>query len=212
MLHPSILPSNCWVKHIENFKAADGQIFQTSLIIKAPIGVQIFSNCVIWSKIISWELPDKDLLIGFDLLALSKRLQITAAGVSYKKQFKPYTKILRLYKFSETTPSYQHYIKKFLPFCLESHIDFSYSNPLWKNTQFFIKLPFKLNEDVNPTKATHPRMSPTELKLAQQECSDLLQQGLIEPTKLDWACQAFYVEKQFKIIRKRRDLSLITNP
>ena len=94
-------------------------------------------------------------------------------------------KILRLYKLSETTPSYPTYIKKFLPFCPESHTDFSHSNPLWKNTQFFIKLPFKLNEDVNPTKATHPGMSPTYLKLAQQECSDLLQQGLIEPTKSD---------------------------
>ena len=66
-----ILPSKF---HIENFRAALGQIFQTSLITTAPIGVQIFPNCVIWSKIIGSELPDKDLLIGFDLLALSKRL------------------------------------------------------------------------------------------------------------------------------------------
>ena len=92
MLHPSILPPNCWVKNIENFKATDGQIFQTSLINKAPIGVQIFPNCVIWSK--GSKLLDKGLLIGFDLLALSKRLQITAAGVSYKRQFKPYTEVL----------------------------------------------------------------------------------------------------------------------
>ena len=77
MLHPSILPPNCWVKHIENFK--------TCIITKAPIRVQIFPNYVIWSKIIGSELLDKDLLIGFDLLALSKRLQITAAGVSYKR-------------------------------------------------------------------------------------------------------------------------------
>ena len=42
MLHPTILPPNCWVKHIEIFRAADSQIFQTSLITKAPIGVQFF--------------------------------------------------------------------------------------------------------------------------------------------------------------------------
>ena len=83
MLHPLILPPNCWVKHIENFRAIDGQIFQTSLI--------QLCHMVIWSKIIGPELPDKDLLIGFDLLALSKRLQITAARVSYKRQLKPYT-------------------------------------------------------------------------------------------------------------------------
>ena len=55
-------------------------------------------------------------------------------------------------------------------------------------------------------------MSPTYLKLVQQECSDLLQQGLIEPTKLDWACQSFYVEKWYKIIRKKKRLVIDYQP
>ena len=38
-------------------------------------------------------------------------------------------------------------------------------------------------------------MSPSDLLLAKQECDQLQQQGLIEPTTSDWACQAFYVEK-----------------
>ena len=55
-------------------------------------------------------------------------------------------------------------------------------------------------------------MSPTDLKLAQQECSDLLKQGLIEPTKSDWACQAFYVEKRSEIIWKKKRLVIDYQP
>ncbi|KAH9792689.1 hypothetical protein KPL71_004228 [Citrus sinensis] len=93
MLNPHILPSEYWTQSEEHFKAVNGKLFTTSLITKKPIGIQIFPNCVIWTK-----------------------------------------------------------------------------------------LPFKLNEDINPTKATHPGMSPSDLLLAQQECSQLLAQGLIEPT------------------------------
>ena len=55
-------------------------------------------------------------------------------------------------------------------------------------------------------------MSPTDLKLAQQECLDLLQQGLIEPTKSDWVCQAFYVDKGSEIIRKKKRLVIDYQP
>lgn len=50
-----------------------------------------------------------------------------------------------------------------LLFCPESHSQFIHPSPLWKNNQFFIKLPFKLNKDINPTKATHPGMSPSDI-------------------------------------------------
>ena len=42
-------------------------------------------------------------------------------------------------------------------------------------------------------------MNPDDLKLAREECAALLKQGLIEPTKSEWACQAFYVEKRSEI-------------
>ena len=114
--------------------------------------------------------------------------------------FQPYTYVLRLFSISNSPPSYGSYKNQFLPFCPESHSQFSHPSPLWKNEAFFIKLSFKLNEDINPTKATHPGMKPSDLKLAQQECSQLLQQGLIELIDLDWACQAFYVEKWSEIV------------
>ena len=54
-------------------------------------------------------------------------------------------------------------------------------------------------------------MTPTDLKLAQEECSQLLNQGLIEPTNSEWACQAFYVEKMSEIVREKNVLLLITS-
>jgi hypothetical protein len=60
----------------------------------------------------------------------------------------------------------------------------------------FIKLPFKLNEDINPTKASHSGMNPEHKLLAQEECAHLQAQGLIEPTNSPWSCEAFYVNKR----------------
>ncbi|KAH9671279.1 hypothetical protein KPL70_017307 [Citrus sinensis] len=85
------------------------------------------------------------------------------------------TNTLRLYALSETPSPYSHISQTFLELCPENHSQFHHPSPLWKNEQFFIHLPFKLNEDINPTKASHPGMSPSDLLLAKQECSQLLQ-------------------------------------
>ncbi|KAH9792620.1 hypothetical protein KPL71_004198 [Citrus sinensis] len=70
ILNPKILPPDYWDNHTEYFRAANGKVFETSLITKNPIGIQFFPNCIIWQKIIGSDLPDKDLLIGFDILQL----------------------------------------------------------------------------------------------------------------------------------------------
>ncbi|KAH9801901.1 hypothetical protein KPL71_001197 [Citrus sinensis] len=194
MLNPHLLPPEYWTDYEEHFKAVNGKLFTTSLITKKSIGIQFFPNCVIWTKVISSTLPNKDLLLGFDILHQIKHLQILPNGIRVKSMFKPFTDILKLYNLSETPQPYQDISTKLLSFCPESHSEFTHPNLLWKNKSFFIKLPFKLNGDINPTKATHPGMSPSDLLLAQQECSQLLAQGLIEPTNSQWACQAFYVE------------------
>ncbi|KAH9697867.1 hypothetical protein KPL71_023791 [Citrus sinensis] len=177
MLNPHILPSEYWTQFEEHFKAVNGKLFTTFLITKKPIGIQIFPNCVIWTKVIGSTLPNKDILLGFDILHQIKHLQIIPTGIRVKSMFRPFTAILKLYNLSETPQSYQDISTKLLSFCPESHYEFTHPNPLWKNKSFFIKLPFKLNEDINPTKATHPGMSPSNLLLAQQECSQLLAQG-----------------------------------
>ncbi|KAH9649345.1 transposon Tf2-7 polyprotein [Citrus sinensis] len=212
MLNPYLLPPEYWTDYEEHFKAVNGKLFTTSLITKKPIGIQIFPNCVIWTKVIGSTLPNKDLLLGFDILHQIKHLQILPNGIRVKSMFKPFTDILKLYNLSETPQPYQDISTKLLSFCPESHSEFTHPNPLWKNESFFIRLPFKLNEDINPTKATHPGMSPSDLLLAQQEYFQLLAQGLIEPTNSQWACQAFYVEKHYEIVRGKKRLVIDYQP
>ncbi|KAH9752165.1 hypothetical protein KPL71_014591 [Citrus sinensis] len=156
MIDPSVLPSDCWEHHSKLFRAVNGETSETTLITKKPVGIQFFPNCIIWKKIVASKLPDKDLLIGFDILHLVKNLFLASSGVRYKQMFLPYIDTLRLYALSETPSPYSHISQKFLEFCPENHSQFHHPSPFWKNEQFFIHLPFKLNEDINPTKASHP--------------------------------------------------------
>ena len=133
-------------------------------------------------------------------------------GIRYKKEFKSFSDIPKIFPLSEIQPSFEQIQSKLLQFCSNSHDDFHHPNPLWKNSDFFIKLPFKLNEDVNPTKATHSGMSPSDLKLANEECDILLQQGLLEHTSSPWACQVFYVEKRSEQIRGKKRLVIDYKP
>lgn len=57
-----------------------------------------------------------------------------------------------------------------------SHVEFltKCSNLLWQNPKFFVQLPFKLNENINLPKASHPMMTPKHKKLAQEEYNQLL--------------------------------------
>lgn len=97
-------------------------------------------------------------------------------------------------------------------YCPESHAGFNHPHPLWKNKDLFVQLPFKKNKDVNPTKGTHPGMTPEDLALARQECDSLLQQGLIDPTNSNWACQALYVEKRSELKRGKKRLVIDYKP
>ena len=94
MIDPSILPSDCWERHSKLFRAVNGETFETTLITKKPIGIQFFPNCIIWKKIVTFKLPDKDLL--------------TSTGVRYKQMFLPYTDILHLYTISDVLTPYSH--------------------------------------------------------------------------------------------------------
>ena len=165
MLNPAILPTEYWKTQEEHFKVADGKIFTTKLVTKHLIGIRLFPNCVVWIKLIGSALPNKDLLVGFDI----------------KSMIKPFISTLKIYSLAHSPPTYQAIIDQILKICPENQSLFTHPNPLWKNPKFFISLPFKLNEDSNPTKATHIGMTPQDLILAQQECAHLLKQCLIEP-------------------------------
>ncbi|KAK0580331.1 hypothetical protein LWI29_000736 [Acer saccharum] len=55
-------------------------------------------------------------------------------------------------------------------------------------------------------------MCPSDLKLANEECNELLRQGLIEHTSSPWACQAFYVEKRSELLRGKKRLVVDYKP
>ena len=80
MIDPSILPFDCWKPHSKLFRAVNGETFETTLITKKTH----------WKKIVASKLPDKDLLIGFDILHLVKNLFLTSSGVRYMQMFLPY--------------------------------------------------------------------------------------------------------------------------
>ncbi|RDX86622.1 hypothetical protein CR513_32028, partial [Mucuna pruriens] len=211
MMNPDILPKEAWKKEYSYFIAADGEVFITDLISVNPIGICFSPDCIVWSKVIGTKLPDRDILIGMDVFSKAASLQIHSTGIKYKREFKPFSKILKIFSVQEDDGT-KEIKNKLLSMCADSHESFPHPNPLWKNEDFFIRLPFKLNEDINPTKATHPGMSPSHLLLAKQECLELLKQGLIEPTQSNWACQAFYVEKRSERLRGKKRLVIDYKP
>ena len=81
----------------------------------------------------------------------------------------------RIHKFylNQSFTKMQTLAKKILDqACADSHKESQWKcvNPLWKREKYFIRLPFKKNEDNNSTKASHSGMNPKDLSLVQQEC------------------------------------------
>ncbi|KAG8488204.1 hypothetical protein CXB51_018358 [Gossypium anomalum] len=209
IMNPDILPDDWWKPHTKIFSAADGKLFSTNLI-SHPITVQILPGCSIKTTVLGSKLPGKDLIIGFDLYTKIKNLRILPDGIRFKTFFQSYVHIPKLFSLqTEKTLQIIQEIRE--KSCANSHSEFlaKCPNPLWKNPDFFINLPFKKNEDINPTKASHTGMNPEHLLLAQQECKEFQQQDLIEPSNSQWACEAFYVNKRSEQIRGK--LRLVIN-
>ncbi|KAK4384628.1 polyprotein, partial [Sesamum angolense] len=209
MLNPEVLPDDAWRTHYEYFQATDGQRFSTSLITKKPIGTWFFPEYIIWMHVIGNKLHGRDLLIGFDLYHKAQKLQVLPRGLKYKRYFQPFSTIPRIFAIADAQAPYADIANKLKQCCADSHADFKHPHPLCKNPEFFIQLPFKLNEDANPIKASHPGMISDDLVLAREECNQLLVLGLIEPTKSNWACPAFYVNKRTEQIRGKKRLLAI---
>nr|GEW97190.1 putative reverse transcriptase domain, viral movement protein [Tanacetum cinerariifolium] len=188
ILNLNILPDHYWKPHHQNFIAANEEKFVIDKI-SIPINIRLFPKCVI-----------KRRLLG--------------EGLHYRSFFNPWTAMHHLFVASITPPIFNiNSIKKRLiqTYCASSHTEFLTKHPslLWLNPSFFVSLPFKQNEDVNPTKASHPKMNPDHYQLAKEECEQLVSQGIIEPTISPWACEAFYFNKRSKQVRGK--LRLVIN-
>ena len=83
---------------------------------------------------------------------------------------------MRLFSLVEVPLEVGEFKQNISSLCADNHENFKHPYPSWKNKEYFVDLPFRLNEDINPTKATHPEMSTSDLQVARQECQDLLRQ------------------------------------
>ena len=126
----------------------------------------------------------RSLCYFFDLIHKIPNIRWSKEGLNYKSFRLPWTTIPNFYiaePISSITLIRQSIVTTS---CAESHQEFlqKCSNPLWQNPYFFIYLPSKKNEDMNPTKANHSGMNPEHYALALQELTTLQNQKLIEPT------------------------------
>ncbi|XP_070046587.1 uncharacterized protein [Nicotiana tomentosiformis] len=208
----SVLPEDQWVSHFKDFNTASNGILTTTVITKHPITIEFFPRLKYRTKLIGCDIPGKDLIVGFDIFRqLKDQLQIRANRITFKKQFKPYSEIPRIFQITNDEQIKEIEQNLIEHSCAKSHKDFMKKEKslLWKNEEFFIKLPFKKNENINPTKARHSGMNPDHLHLAKKECKELLEFDLIEPSDLQWACKAFYVNKRAE--QTRGKLRLVIN-
>ncbi|QHO48460.1 polyprotein [Arachis hypogaea] len=182
VLRPHVLPKEMWAPISKTFTAANSEIFTINLISKQPLDWRYLQARSLGSEY--WE------------------------ATSQTKMFW----MQSILEIQEAPEEYREIQQLLISACCDSHDQFNHPAPLWKNPEFYVRLPFKKNEDINPTKATHSGMNPEDLKLARAECAALLVQGLIEPTKSNWACQAFYVEKRAEQNRGKKRLVIDYKP
>ena len=171
-------------------------------------------GCSVKHQVIGSRLPGKDLILGFDVYRKLDGFRILSTGLAWKIFFSPWIKVNNFFLINPTENFQQEKARLVERSCADNDEEFQQKceHPLWKNEAFFIKLPFKLNEDINPTKASHPDMNPDEMRLAQKECQQLIEQGLIEQTTLPWACHAFYVNKRAEQVRGKQRLVINYKP
>ncbi|PKI49695.1 hypothetical protein CRG98_029940 [Punica granatum] len=213
IMNPKVLLKECWKPHTKHFSTASSEVFFTHLISR-PLKILFFPGCYLITRVLGSALPRKDIFVGWDVITKFNKLRMMPKEVRFKHYFQPYVQTPRLFMAQEDE------VKQILSelvqelkqhSCANSHSEFLEKCPhqLWKNVQFFVKLPFKKNEDINPTKARHSGMNHEHQKLATVECTKLLPQDLIEPSDAPWACETFYVNKWSEQIRGK--LRLVIN-
>ncbi|KAK0590062.1 hypothetical protein LWI29_022263 [Acer saccharum] len=100
MMNPTILPPEYWKSQEHHFRAADGKVFATHLISKKKIGIQFFPSFTLWVHVLGTPLPDKDILLSWDVFCQCKSLRILPSEIRYKKNFKAFSDIPKIFKLS----------------------------------------------------------------------------------------------------------------
>ncbi|RYQ98567.1 hypothetical protein Ahy_B07g086315 isoform A [Arachis hypogaea] len=174
VVRPDLFPPETWIPFNKKFTAANKEIFTIDLISKENVGFQIFLGATTWLRVLGSYLPEQDVLFGFDAYYRTQGISIWPDGLKYKKNFLPFVTTTGIFEISKAPSEYEDVQKRLLKTWCDSHDKFVHPLPLWKNQEFYIRLPFKKNEDINLTKTTHSGMNPEDLKLAKEECAALL--------------------------------------
>ncbi|KAI5420413.1 hypothetical protein KIW84_044272 [Lathyrus oleraceus] len=136
MMNPNILPAESWVTHVAYFVAADGKVFKTDLMTKEKIGIKFFPDCIVWTRVIGSNLLNKDIVVGMDVYSAANKLQILPTGIKFKREFKPYSGILKLHSLAKIPVGYEEIKSNLLKLCANSHEEFAIRNPYGKIRTF----------------------------------------------------------------------------
>ncbi|KAH0781397.1 hypothetical protein KY290_000995 [Solanum tuberosum] len=202
---PTVLPKEQWIPYFQNFNTASKGILTTRVITNNPITIEFFPGVQFRTKLLG-IIPGTDLIIGFDSYKqLNDRLKVKTQGIAFGDNFKQSTTTTRLLTITEDERVKNIKSQLVEESCDDSHKEFmkKHDNPLWLNKEFFISIPFKRNENINLTRASHSGMNPKHLQLAKKECDELLEYELIEPSDSQWSCEAFYVNKRAEQTRAK---------
>ena len=75
-----------------------------------------------------------------DIYSAAHKLQIHSSGIKFKKEFKVFTDVPRLFALTEAPPDFQEIRDKLALLCADNYEEFSHPKPLWKNPEFFVQL------------------------------------------------------------------------
>lgn len=94
------------------------------------------------------------MVVGWDILGSLLQPRLLHNGIRFKESFKPCTRVTRLNVVEEATSDL---LKPFQLAFANDYTEFLQrgANPSWKNPKFYIHLPFKKNEDLNPIESSH---------------------------------------------------------
>ncbi|KAA0066381.1 Enzymatic polyprotein [Cucumis melo var. makuwa] len=94
---------------------------------------------------------------------------------------------------------------------LEKEVCSKLPNGFWDRKKHMVTLPYEdeFKEAQIPTKAQPIQMNKDLVKVCKDEIMDLLNKGLISPSKSPWSCSAFYVNNQVE--KERGVLRLVIN-
>nr|XP_009796560.1 PREDICTED: uncharacterized protein LOC104243109 [Nicotiana sylvestris] len=146
LINPVVLPEDQWEPYFKYFSIASNAILTTTIVTKHPMTIEFFPGLKYRTKLLGSDVQRNDLIIGFNIYRqLRDQLQIKANRIAFKKQFRPYSEILRLFQITNDEQIKEIEQNLIEHSCAESHKDFMKKgkHPLWKNEEFFYQAPFQ---------------------------------------------------------------------